>query len=479
LDIKDGLTFDDVLLIPKRSPIISRTQTDLRTKLSRNISLNIPLISANMDTVTESGMAIALAREGGIGIIHRFMTIAEQVDEVLKVKRSESVMIEQPYTIKPDMTVQDARNLMNEYGVSGLLVKEDTGKKLAGIITLRDITFETKSDNMVSHLMSKDVVTAKEGTTIEQAKQILHDHRIEKLPIIGSNNQIVGLITSKDILKMDQYPFASKDKKGRLLVGAAVGIKGDYLERTEALLESGSDVIVVDIAHGHSDNAINTVHMIKKAFPDCELIAGNVATGNGAHDLIEAGVDAVKVGVGSGSICITRVITGSGVPQLTAIMESVEVAKEYDVPVISDGGIRTSGDATKAMAAGSSSVMIGSLFGGTDESPGKTIIKNGKKFKIYRGMASFYASLGRRYRQEGTQVVDSDDLNDYVPEGVEAMVPYKGSVVEIIRQLVGGLQSGLSYCGAKTISEMQNNGEFIKMTPAGYVESQPHDVDLM
>jgi IMP dehydrogenase len=479
LEIKDGLTFDDVLLIPKRSPIISRSQTDLRTKLSRNISLNIPFISANMDTVTESGMAIALAREGGIGIIHRFMTIAEQVDEVLKVKRSESVMIEQPYTIKPDMTVQDARNLMNEYGVSGLLVKEDAGKKLAGIITSRDITFETKSDNMVSHLMSKDVITAKEGTTIEQAKQILHDHRIEKLPIIGSNHQIIGLITSKDILKMDQYPFASKDKKGRLLVGAAVGIKGDYLERTEALLESGSDVIVVDIAHGHSDNAINTVHMIKKAFPDCELIAGNVATGNGAHDLIEAGVDAVKVGVGSGSICITRVITGSGVPQLTAIMESVEVAKEYDVPVISDGGIRTSGDATKAIAAGSSSVMIGSLFGGTDESPGKTIIKNGKKFKIYRGMASFYASLGRRYRQEGPQVMDSDDLNDYVPEGVEAMVLYKGSVVEIIRQLVGGLRSGLSYCGAKTIPEMQNNGEFIKMTPAGYVESQPHDVDVM
>jgi IMP dehydrogenase len=479
LEIKDGLTFDDVLLIPKRSPIISRSQTDLRTKLSRNISLNIPFISANMDTVTESGMAIALAREGGIGIIHRFMTIAEQVDEVLKVKRSESVMIEQPYTIKPDMTVQDARNLMNEYGVSGLLVKEDAGKKLAGIITSRDITFETKSDNMVSHLMSKDVITAKEGTTIEQAKQILHDHRIEKLPIIGSNHQIIGLITSKDILKMDQYPFASKDKKGRLLVGAAVGIKGDYLERTEALLESGSDVIVVDIAHGHSDNALNTVHMIKKAFPDCELIAGNVATGNGAHDLIEAGVDAVKVGVGSGSICITRVITGSGVPQLTAIMESVEVAKEYDVPVISDGGIRTSGDATKAIAAGSSSVMIGSLFGGTDESPGKTIIKNGKKFKIYRGMASFYASLGRRYRQEGPQVMDSDDLNDYVPEGVEAMVLYKGSVVEIIRQLVGGLRSGLSYCGAKTIPEMQNNGEFIKMTPAGYVESQPHDVDVM
>ncbi|MFL6362267.1 MAG: IMP dehydrogenase [Nitrososphaeraceae archaeon] len=479
MEIKEGLTFDDVLLIPKRSPIISRSQTNLKTKLSRNISLNIPLVSANMDTVTESGMAIALAREGGIGIIHRFMTIEDQVDEVLKVKRSESVIIEQPYIIKPDMSVQDAENLMLQYGVSGLLVEEN-GKKLAGIITRRDITFETNHKSKISDLMSKNVITAKEGTTIEQAKEILHNHRIEKLPVVDSNNRIVGLITSKDILKMDQFPHASKDKKGRLLVGAAVGVKGDYLERTEALLDAGSDAIVVDIAHGHSENAINTVHMIKKAFPNCELIAGNVATREGTNDLIRAGVDAVKVGVGSGSICITRVITGSGVPQLTAIIESVKVAKEYGIPVISDGGIRTSGDATKAIAAGSSSVMIGSLFGGTDESPGKTMIKNGKKFKMYRGMASFYASLGRRYRERDPQVVySSDDLNDYVPEGVEAMVPYKGSVVEIIRQLVGGLRSGLSYCGAKTILEMHKNAEFIKMTSAGYMESQPHDVDVM
>jgi IMP dehydrogenase len=479
LEIKEGLTFDDVLLIPKRSPIISRSQTNLKTKLSRNITLNIPLVSANMDTVTESGMAIALAREGGIGIIHRFMTIEDQVDEVLKVKRSESVIIEQPYTIKADMGVQDAETLMLQYGVSGLLV-EDNDRRLAGIITRRDITFETNHNSKISDLMSKNVITAKEGTTIEQAKEILHNHRIEKLPVVDSNNRIVGLITSKDILKMDQYPYASKDKKGRLLVGAAVGVKGDYLERTEALLDAGSDTIVVDIAHGHSENAINTVHMIKKAFPNCELIAGNVATREGTNDLIKAGVDAVKVGVGSGSICITRVITGSGVPQLTAIIDSVNVAKEYEVPVISDGGVRTSGDATKALAAGSSSVMIGSLFGGTDESPGKTLIKNGKKFKMYRGMASLYASLGRRYRERGPQVVDSsDDLNDYVPEGVEAMVPYKGSVVEIIRQLVGGLRSGLSYCGAKTILEMHKNAEFIKMTSAGYMESQPHDVDVI
>ena len=478
MDIKEGLTFDDVLLVPKRSPVISRTQTDLKTKLSRNITINIPLVSANMDTITESGMAIALAREGGIGIIHRFMTIGDQVDEVLRVKRSESVMIEQPYTIKDDMKVHDAKKMMREYGVSGLLV-ETEDRTLDGIITNRDIIFEKNMERKVAELMTKNVITAKYGTTMEQAKEILHKHRIEKLPVVDGKKRIVGLITSKDIMKMDQYPFASKDKKGRLLVGAAVGVKGDFLERTEALLDAGADTIIVDIAHGHSDNAINTVNMIKKAFPNCELIAGNVATGEGARDLITAGVDAVKVGVGSGSICITRVITGSGVPQLTAVTESVKVSREYDIPVISDGGIRTSGDTTKALAAGASSVMVGSMFGGTDESPGKTLVKNGKKFKMYRGMASFYASLGRKYREEGLQVVDSNDLNDYVPEGVEAMVPYKGSVVEIIRQLVGGLRSGLSYCGAKTISEMQNNAEFIKITPAGYIESQPHDVNLM
>jgi IMP dehydrogenase len=477
LDIVEGLTFDDVLLAPKRSPIISRSQTDLHTKLSRNIALNTPIISANMDTITESGMAIALAREGGIGIIHRFMTIEDQVDEILKVKRSESVMIEQPYTIKPDLTVAEAKKAMEEYNVSGLLV-EEVGK-LVGIITRRDITFEKNNKRKVSDLMTKDVITAKPGITIDQAKEILHNQRIEKLPVVNDKKHIVGLITSKDILKMEQYPHASKDRKGRLLVGAAVGVKGDYLERTEALLEAGADIIVVDIAHGHSENAINTVHMIKKAFPDCELIAGNVATGEGTRDLIKAGVDAVKVGVGSGSICITRVVTGSGVPQLTAVIDSVKVARNYDIPIISDGGIRNSGDITKALAAGASSVMIGSLFGGTDESPGKTLVKNGKKYKMYRGMASFYASLGRKYREEGPQVVDSDDLNDYVPEGVEAMVPYKGSVVEIIRQIAGGLRSGLSYCGAKTIPEMQMNAEFIKITSAGYIESQSHDVDVM
>ncbi len=477
MNIREGLTFDDVLLIPKRSPIISRSQTNMKTRLSRNISLNIPVISANMDTVTESPMAIALAREGGVGIIHRFMTIQDQVDEVLKVKRSESVMIEQPYTISIDSSVGYAKKIMHDFGISGLLIEKD--KKLAGIITKRDLLFETNFDNNVTSVMSKDVVFAELGTTIEKAKDILHKNRIEKLPIIDKDKQIIGLITSKDILKMEEFPNASKDKKGRLLVGAAVGVKGDYLERTEALLDAGADVMVVDIAHGHSDNAINCVHLIKKAFKDCELIAGNIATGNGTEDLIRAGVDAVKVGVGSGSICITRVITGSGVPQLTAILDSVKIAKKYDIPIISDGGIRNSGDLTKALAAGSSSVMVGSLLGGTDESPGKTLVKNGKKYKIYRGMASFYASLGRKYREEGEQIKESDELNDYVPEGVEAMVSYKGSVVEIIRQLVGGLRSGLSYCGAKTIDEMQQNAEFVRITTAGYIESQPHDVNVM
>ncbi|HEY6657609.1 MAG TPA: IMP dehydrogenase [Nitrososphaeraceae archaeon] len=477
MNIREGLTFDDVLLIPKRSPIISRSQTNLKTRLSRNINLNIPVISANMDTVTESPMAIALAREGGIGIIHRFMTIQDQVDEVLKVKRSESVMIEQPYTISIDSSVGYAKKIMNDFGISGLLIEKD--KKLAGIITKRDLLFETNFENNISSVMSKDVVFAEMGTTIEKAKYILHKNRIEKLPIIDKDKHIIGLITSQDILKMEEFPNASKDKKGRLLVGAAVGVKGDYLERTEALLDAGADVMVVDIAHGHSDNAINCVHLIKKAFKDCELIAGNIATGQGTEDLIRAGVDAVKVGVGSGSICITRVITGSGVPQLTAILDSVKIAKEYDIPVISDGGIRNSGDLTKALAAGSSSVMVGSLLGGTDESPGKTLVKNGKKYKIYRGMASFYASLGRKYREEGQQIIESEDLNDYVPEGVEAMVSYKGSVVEIIRQLVGGLRSGLSYCGAKTINEMQQNAEFVRITTAGYIESQPHDVNVM
>ncbi len=477
MDFKEGLTFDDVLLVPKFSDITSRTQTDLKTKLSRNISLNIPFISANMDTVTESKMAVVMAREGGIGIIHRFLTIEEEVKEVLKVKRSGSIMIENPYSIGPDRTVSDAIKYASEQKVSGLLVT-NSESQLIGILTNRDLKFETDKLKLVKDVMTKDVITGKPGISLAEAKEILHKHRIEKLPLVDDSNHVKGLITSKDISNIENFPVASKDKKGRPLVGAAVGVKGDFMERTESLLEANVDVIVVDIAHGHSENAVSTVRHIKKAFPDCELIAGNVATAQGAEDLIKAGVDAVKVGVGSGSICITRVVTGSGVPQLTAVMDCAKVGREYDIPIISDGGTRTSGDATKALAAGASSVMIGSLFGGTDESPGALLTKNGKRFKVYRGMASLAASLGRKSKQNGN-ISFEEDLNDYVAEGVEAMTPYKGSVNDILKQLTGGVRSGLSYCGAHTIPQMQKNAEFIKMSGAGFAESQPHDVSLM
>ncbi len=478
MEIREGLTFDDVLLVPKFSDISSRSQTNLSTKLSRNISLNIPLISANMDTVTEAPMAVVMAREGGIGIIHRFLTIEEEVNQVLKVKRSGSVMIENPYTIQPEQTIQNAFNLMNEKGVSGLLVT-NSDSTLAGILTERDVLFESSnSSKLVMELMTKDVITAHVGIDVEQAKLVLKNNRIEKLPLIDDNNHVKGLITSQDIADLEKYPDASKDKKGRPLVGAAVGVKGDFMERTEALIEAETDVLVVDIAHGHSENAINTVKNIKKAFPDCELIAGNVATSKGTEDLIKAGVDAVKVGVGSGSICITRVITGSGVPQLTAVMDCAKVGKKHNIPIISDGGTRTSGDATKALAAGASSIMVGSILGGTDESPGSTITKNGKRFKIYRGMASLGASIGRKSKETGTFDL-TEDLNDYVAEGVEAMVPYKGSVTDLIIQITGGIRSGLSYCGAHNIEQMHENAEFIKMSGAGFAESQPHDVDLM
>ena len=478
MSIREGLTFDDVLLIPKFSDIVSRSQTDLTTQLSRNISINIPIISANMDTVTESTMAVTIAREGGIGIIHRFLTIQEEVDEIHKVKRAGSVIIENPYLINPEQTIQDAFKIMNEKQVSGLLVT-DSSSKLIGILTERDVLFEpVDCSKLVKDLMTKDVVSAKLGIDFQQAKEILKNNRIEKLPLTDEHNQIKGLITSQDISNLEKYPNASKDEKGRPLVGAAVGVKGDFMQRTEALLDAGVDVIVVDIAHGHSENAINTVKNIKKAFPNCELIAGNVATAHGTEDLIKAGVDAVKVGVGSGSICITRVITGSGVPQLTAVLDCAKIGNEHNVPIISDGGTRTSGDATKALAAGAHSVMIGGILGGTDESPGSTISKNGKRFKIYRGMASLGASLGRKSKDSGNAGL-TDDLNDYVAEGVEGMVPYRGSVTDIITQITGGIRSGLSYCGAHNIQQMQKNAEFIKISRAGFAESQPHDVDVM
>ena len=478
MSIREGITFDDVLLVPKFSDISSRTQTDLSTKLSKNITLNIPLISANMDTVTESTMAVTMARQGGIGIIHRFLTIQEQANQVLKVKRSGSVMIENPYLVSQDETISTALDIMAEKEVSGLLVV-DSESSLVGILTERDVLFESlDSTKLVNELMTKDVITSKPGINVDEAKDILKNNRIEKLPLVDDDQKIHGLYTTQDILNTENYPIASHDSKGRPLVGAAVGVKGDFLERTEALLEAGTDAIVVDIAHGHSENAISTVKNIKKAFPDCELIAGNVATAQGTEDLINAGVDAVKVSVGSGSICITRVITGSGVPQLTAVLDCAEIGKKYDIPIISDGGTRTSGDATKALAAGASSVMLGSMLGGTDESPGSTISKNGKRYKIYRGMASLAAARGRKSKETG--LVDlGDDLNDYVAEGVEAFVPYKGTVTDILTQITGGIRSGLSYCGGHTIQQMQENAEFIKMSGAGFAESKPHDVDLM
>jgi len=476
LEFKEGLTFDDVLLVPKYSDITSRSQTNLSTKLSRNLTINIPFVSANMDTVTESSMASAMARAGGIGIIHRFLTIKEQANEVLKVKRSGSVMIENPYSISADKSIEDALDYAQDKDISGLLVV-DSNSKLIGIVTERDLLFANKTSK-IQDVMTKDVITAKLGVTLDESKEILHKHRIEKLPIVDDSGLIKGLITSKDITNNANFPNASKDKKGRPLVGAAVGVKGDFLERSESLLEAGADALVVDIAHGHSENAISTVRNIKKAFPNCELIAGNIATAQGAEDLIKAGVDAVKVGVGSGSICITRVITGSGVPQLTAVMDCAKIGKDYGIPIISDGGTRTSGDATKALASGASTVMVGSMLGGTDESPGTVLTKNGKRFKVYRGMASLAASIGRKSKETGSISLD-DDLNDYVAEGVEAMVPYKGTVTDILKQLTGGVRSGLSYCGAHTIPQMQKNAEFIKMSRAGFAESQPHDVSLM
>jgi len=421
-------------------------------------------------------MAVTMARAGGIGIIHRFLTIQEQANEVLKVKRSGSVIIENPYSISSEKSIRDALDYAEDKEISGLLVV-DSNSKLVGIVTERDLLFANPNDH-IHDVMTKDVVTAKPGVTIDEAKEILHKHRIEKLPLIDDSGIIKGLITSKDIINNADYPNASKDKKGRPLVGAAVGVKGDFLERSESLLEAGADVLVVDIAHGHSENELSTIRNIKKAFPDCELIAGNIATAQGAEDLIKAGVDAVKVGVGSGSICITRVITGSGVPQLTAVMDCAKIGKDHGIPIISDGGTRTSGDATKALAAGASSIMVGSMLGGTDESPGTVLTKNGKRFKVYRGMASLAASIGRKSKETGTISLD-DDLNDYVAEGVEAMVPYKGTVTDILKQLTGGVRSGLSYCGAHTIPQMQENAEFIKMSRAGFAESQPHDVSLM
>lgn len=434
-----------------------------------------------MDTVTEHFMAVTIARAGGIGVIHRFMTINQQVEEVLKVKRSESIVIEQPYSLTADQKLKDAKRLMSQHGVSGLLVLDGRGR-LQGILTTRDIQFERDQEKKVAEIMTgiKNMVTAPSGVTLEEAERILHKHKLEKLPLVDKDGQLRGLITSRDMLSLEEYPDASKDEKGQLMVGAAVGVKAGYLERAKALHEAGADVLVLDVAHAHSDITLDAIRNIKNSLPKAELIAGNVATKEGTEDLIAAGADAVKVGIGSGSICITRIVTGAGVPQLTAIIECTKVADQKGVPIIADGGIRNSGDITKAIAAGASSVMIGSLLAGTEESPGMTVMREGRKFKLVRGMASVAASYDRTTR--GLEQAEEDaavDLLDYVPEGVEAFVAYKGNALELISQLVGGLRSGMSYCGATEISQFRGKGNFVRISQAGLKESYPHDVEVM
>ncbi|MGB9023922.1 MAG: IMP dehydrogenase [Candidatus Bathyarchaeia archaeon] len=474
--IRDALTFDDVLLVPKRSPVRSRRDVDLSTNLSKNIKLNIPIVSANMDTVTESAMAISMAHNGGIGIIHRFMPIERQVEEVQKVKRAESVIIEHPYTTGPNATMADAKRMMQEKGVNGLLVV-DTKGKLLGILTARDLLFENNESRRVSELMTpmEKLHTARAGASIDDARQLLRKYKIEKVPLVDDEGYLRGLITSKDMVTLAERPQACKDSKGQLIVGAAVGIREGYLDRARALVDAGVDVIVVDVAHGHSEWVLEVVRKLKKELGGVDVIAGNVATPEGTKDLIAAGADAVKVGIGSGSICITRIVTGAGVPQLTAVMECAEAARALNVPIIADGGIRNSGDITKALGAGASSVMIGSMLAGTDESPGVTVMRNGRKYKLHRGMASVGASLKR-----GTPESEDDSaLLDYVAEGIEAFVPYRGNSHEIIAQLAGGIRSGLSYCGARTLAELRQNASFVRLTQAALSESYPHDVESM
>lgn len=472
-DTKIGLTFDDVLLLPAKSSILPG-DVDISAQLTRKIRINAPIVSAAMDTVTEAKLAIAIAREGGIGIIHRAMPLEMQVTEVDKVKKSESGMIVDPITLQPERKISEALDIMKKYRISGVPITK--GKKLVGILTNRDLKFETDFSKRASEVMTKKgLVTAKEGITMEEAIAILHKHKIEKLPIVRKDMTLIGLITIKDIEKKIKYPNACKDVLGRLRVGAALGVGKEAVIRATALIKAGVDVLVIDTAHGHSQRVMNTVKDLRRKFPDVQLVAGNVATAEATKDLIAAGVDAVKVGVGPGSICTTRIIAGAGVPQITAIKECAGVAEAEGVPIIADGGIKYSGDITKAIAAGANSVMIGSLFAGTDESPGELILYQGRTYKSYRGMGSLGAMESGskdRYAQEG---VESKKL---VPEGVEGRVPYKGLVAASINQLVGGLRSGMGYCGCKNIEELRTKSRFIRITPAGLKESHVHDVTV-
>ncbi|MFI3115066.1 MAG: IMP dehydrogenase [Clostridia bacterium] len=467
--IKEGLTFDDVLLVPSKSDVLP-SQVSLKTKLTKTISLNIPVISAAMDTVTESKMAIAIAREGGIGIIHKNMSIEQQVDQVDMVKRSENGVIHNPFFLSPNETLADADALMAKFKISGVPICENG--KLVGIITNRDLKFEDDLTKKIDDIMTKEnLITSKVGTTLDEARAILAKHKIEKLPLVDDNFALKGLITIKDIEKAVRYPNTARDLEGRLLVGAAIGVTEDVLERSKMLLDAGADVLVLDSAHGHSQGILSCIKKIKAEFPNSQIIAGNVATAEATIDLIEAGADCVKVGIGPGSICTTRVVAGIGVPQITAVYDSACAASKYGVPVIADGGIKYSGDIVKALAAGASVVMAGSLLAGCDESPGETEIYQGRQFKVYRGMGSL-TSMAKgskdRYFQE--------DNKKLVPEGVEGRVPYKGMTADTIYQLMGGLRSGMGYCGAHTIESLQSDSKFIRITGAGLKESHPHDI---
>ncbi|HEX7572587.1 MAG TPA: IMP dehydrogenase [Bacteroidota bacterium] len=473
--IGEALTYDDVLLVPARSSVLPR-DVDVRSRLTARITLNVPLLSAAMDTVTESAMAIAMAREGGIGILHKNMSIPGQVEEVDRVKRSESGMILDPVTVRADRRVRDVLALMNKYRISGIPVVDDQ-HRLIGIITNRDLRFEPDEDQHVSDIMTKEnLVTAPLGTTLEQAQRILQKHKIEKLPVVDKHGVLNGLITFKDILKKIKHPNACKDEHGRLRVGAAVGVTADTVDRVTALLKAGVDLIVVDTAHGHSRGVIDMVRTIRRRFPRLDLIAGNVGTAEATRDLIRAGVDAVKVGIGPGSICTTRVVAGVGVPQVTAIFECSKAAARSNTPVIADGGIKQTGDIAKAIAAGADAVMIGGLFAGVDESPGEMVLYEGRSYKYYRGMGSLEAmkhGSRDRYFQDA-----EDDIAKLVPEGIEGRVPHKGPLGDTMYQMVGGLRAAMGYCGTKNIAELKSRGQFVRMTDAGLRESHPHDIAI-
>ena len=472
INIKDGLTFDDILLIPQESNVLPY-EVDLSTQLTNSIKLNIPIISAAMDCVTESEMAIAMAREGGIGIIHKNLSIEEQALEVDKVKKSESGMISNPITLHPDQKIYEALDIMKKYHISGLPITFEN--KLVGILTNRDLRFETNLDLKVSDIMTKDnLVTAQVGIDLESAKKLLHENRIEKLLIVDDNYSLKGLITIKDIKKAIDYPNSSKDSFGRLRVGAALGVTGDKFERLEALMHAGVDVVTLDTAHGHSRNVIETIREIKRSYPDLQIIAGNIATKEAAQDLIKAGADCLKVGIGPGSICTTRIVSGCGVPQITAIMDVAEAAKKAGIPIIADGGIKYSGDMVKALAVGANSVMLGSLLAGVEESPGETVLYQGRSYKLYRGMGSIGAmKCGSKDRYFQGNISNE---KKFVPEGIEGRVPCRGELSASLYQFIGGIRAGMGYCGAPNILELQNRAKFVKISSAGLKESHVHDV---